>query len=151
MERRGINHYHIVTFHARLTHHQYPCVCGILPKNCRVAPSPLDMQTTPCDTWHRSFHPDENSLSFHPNVSHPEFCPANVLPYSDVSHLEFFSTDIPPRYLTFGILLRRHSTRMSHIQNFSPSTFHPDISHSEFCPADVPPSPDISQPAPVAG
>ena len=36
-----INHYHILTVHARLTHHQYPCVCGILPKNWRVAPSPL--------------------------------------------------------------------------------------------------------------
>ena len=59
--------------------------CGILPKNCRVAPPPLDMQTAPCDTWHRSFHPD---------ISHPEFFPA----------------DIPPGYLTSGILLRRHST-----------------------------------------
>ena len=32
-----------------------------------------------------------------------------------------------------------HSTRMSHIRNFAPSTFHPDVSHSEFCSADIPP------------
>ena len=128
----GINYYHILTFHARLTHHQYPCVCGILPKNCRMAPSPLDTQTTPCDTWHHSFHPD---------VSHPELCPANVPPYPDVSHPEFFFADIPPGCLTSRILLRRHSTWISHIRNFVPANVppSPDISHSEFCPADVPP------------
>ncbi|RVW77064.1 Auxin-induced protein 15A [Vitis vinifera] len=95
-------------------------------------------------TLEDSFHPDGNSHSFHsdvshpeffsadihPGVSHPEFCPTNVLPYPDVSHPEFFSADIPPRYLTFGILLRRHYTRASHIRNSSPSTFHSDISHS---------------------
>ena len=70
--------------------------CEILPKNCRVAPSPLDTQTAPCDTWHRSFHPD---------ISHPEFFPA----------------DIPSGYLTSRILLRRHSTRVSHIWNSSPT------------------------------
>nr|CAN77344.1 hypothetical protein VITISV_011625 [Vitis vinifera] len=36
---------------------------------------------------------------------------------------------IPPGCLTSGILLRRHSTRMSHIWNSAPPTFHPDISH----------------------
>ena len=36
---------------------------------------------------------------------------------------------IPPGCLTSGILLRRHSTRMSHIRNFALPTFHPDISH----------------------
>ena len=36
---------------------------------------------------------------------------------------------IPPRCLTSGILFRRHSTQMSHIQNSSPPPFHPDISH----------------------
>ena len=107
--------------------------CGIFPKNCRMAPSPLDTQTAPCDTWHRSFHPDGNSHSFHPDISHPD--PA----------------DIPPGYLTSEILLRRHSTLVSHIQNSSPPAFHPDISHPEFCPANVPPSLDISQPASVAG
>ena len=99
MERRGINHYHIVTFHARLTHHQHPCVCGILPKNCCVVPSPLDTQTALCDTWHRSFH-------------------------LDISHPEFFSADIPPKYLTSGILLRQHSTWISHIRNSIRPTFH---------------------------
>ena len=43
-----------------------------------------------------------------------------------------------------GILLHRHSTRMSHIRNFSLPTFHLDISH----PA---PSPDMSHPALDAG
>ncbi|KAL6342682.1 hypothetical protein AAG906_013088 [Vitis piasezkii] len=47
--------------------------------------------------------------------------------------------DIPPGCLTSGILLRRHSTRMSHIRNSSPPTFHPDVSHPEFCSADIPP------------
>ena len=40
--------------------------------------------------------------TFHPDVSHPEFC------------------------------CHWHSTRMSHIRNSSPPTFHPDISHPEF-------------------
>ena len=31
-----------------------------------------------------------------------------------------------------------HSTRMSHIQNSAPPTFHPDVSHPEFCSADIP-------------
>ena len=39
--------------------------------------------------------------TFHPDVLHPEFC----------------SADIPPGCLTSGILLRRHSTRMSHIRH----------------------------------
>ena len=98
--------------------------------------------------------------TFHPDVSHPEFCPANVLPYPDVSHPEFLSAAIPPECLTFGILLRRHSTRMSHIRNSappmfylirmshirnsSPPPFHPDVSHSEFCPVNVLPYPDVS-------
>ena len=76
----------------------------------------------------------------HPDVSHPEFCPANVLPYPDVSHPEFISAAIPPGCLTFGILprqcstlsgcltfeifLRRHSTRMSHTRNSTPPTFN---------------------------
>ena len=121
MERRGINHYHILIFHARLTHHQYPCVCGVLPKNYRVAPSPLDTQTAPCDTWHRSFHPDGNSHSFH----------------SDVSHPEFFSADIPPGYLTSGILPPPgHLTSGILSVDIQPSS---DISHPKFCLGDVPP------------
>ena len=61
---------------------------------------------------------NSSPLTFHPDISHPEF----------------FSADIPPGYLTSGILLRRHSTRISHIRNSSLPTFHPDISHSEFSP-----------------
>ncbi|WKA06889.1 hypothetical protein VitviT2T_024767 [Vitis vinifera] len=37
-----------------------------------------------------------------------------------------------------GILLRQHSTRMSHIRNSAPPTFHPDVSHPEFFSADIP-------------
>ena len=37
---------------------------------------------------------------------------------------------IPLGCLTSGILLRRHSTRMSHIRNSSPPPFHPNILHS---------------------
>ena len=58
------------------------------------------------------------------------------------------SPDRGARYMSsWGIrmeLLRRHSTRMYHIRNSSPPTFHQDISH----PA---PSPDISHPALDAG
>ena len=39
----------------------------------------------PCDAWHSSFHSDGNHRSLHPDVLHPEFCPANVLPYPDIS------------------------------------------------------------------
>ena len=133
--------------------------CGILPKNCRVAPSPLRhvalliplrcltsgilsgqrSTLSGCltfgillrrhSTWMShirnssppSFHPDVSHLessppTFHSDVSHPEFCPTNVLPYPDVSHLEFSSTVIPPGCLTSKILLRCHSTRVSHIR-----------------------------------
>ena len=66
-----------------------PPIVGILPKKCRVTPSHLDKQTAICDTWHRPFHPDGNSHSFHPDISHPEFCPADVPPSPDISHPEF--------------------------------------------------------------
>ena len=46
---------------------------------------------------------------------------------------------IPPGCITSGILLRRHSTRMSHIRNFAPLTFHPNVSHPKFCSVDIPP------------
>ena len=100
------------------------------------------MQTVPCDTWHRSFHPDkkfslippgweilippgrDGNPSFHPDISYPEFCPASVLPYPDVSQLQFYPTDIPPS---------------------------PDVSQPQFCLADIPPSPVISHPAPAVG
>ena len=51
------------------------------------------------------------------------------------------SVDIPPGYLTSGILSRPtfHLLRMSHIRNSSPPTFHPGISHPEFFSADIPP------------
>ena len=48
-------------------------------------PTPCTRRRPPCDVWHRSFH-------------------------LDVSHLEFFSADIPSGYLTSGILSGRRST-----------------------------------------
>ncbi|RVW70792.1 hypothetical protein CK203_058050 [Vitis vinifera] len=39
------------------------------------------------------------------------------------------ASHIPPGCLISGILLRQHSTRMYHIRNSSPPSFHPDISH----------------------
>ena len=36
-----------------------------------------------------------------------------------------------------------HSTRIYHIRNSSPPTFHPDVSQPPLYPADVSPSPDI--------
>ncbi|RVW73184.1 Retrovirus-related Pol polyprotein from transposon 17.6 [Vitis vinifera] len=48
---------------------------------------------------------------------------------SGQAYPEFCFVDIPPGCLTSGILLRRHSTRMSHIRNSSPPPFHPDILH----------------------
>ena len=78
------------------------CV-GILPKNCRVAPSPLDTQTAPCDAWHSSLHLDVSHSEFYPanvlpypDVSQPQFYPANVLPYPDVSQPQFYPANIPP-------------------------------------------------------
>ena len=116
---------------------------------------PCASRRPPYDAWHRSFHRDGNRCSLHPDVSHPEFCPTNVLPYPNVAHPEFFSAAIPPGCLTFGILPgqrstlsgcrtseilpRQHSTRISHIRNSSPPTFHPDVSHPEFFPAYIPP------------
>ena len=76
--------------------------CGILPKNCHVVPSPLDTQTTPCDTWHSSLHLDVSHPEFYlanvlpyPDVSQTQFYPANVLPYPDVSQPQFYLADVP--------------------------------------------------------
>ena len=44
---------------------------------------------------------------------------------------------------------RRHSTRMYHIQNSAPPTFHPDVSHSESSPPTF--HSNILHPAPDAG
>ncbi|WJZ83125.1 hypothetical protein VitviT2T_002832 [Vitis vinifera] len=145
---------------------------GILPKKNATWLSP------PCDAWHSSFHPDGNLRRHSTRISHIQnSVPADVPPSPDVSHPEFFSADILPGYLTSGILLRRHSTRISHIRNSVPANVppYPDVSHPEFfsadiplgcltsriflrqhstrishiqnfVPADVPPSPDISHP-----
>ena len=47
---------------------------------------------------------NSSPLTFHPDALHPEFCPANILPYPNVSYPEFFSPDIPLGYLTSEIL-----------------------------------------------
>ena len=91
-----------------------PPTVGSSLKRYRVAPSSLDTQTAPCDTWHRSFHPDGNP-SFHPDISYPEFCPTNVLPLSGC--------------LTATILSGRHPTFSRYLT-------------SGACQADVPTSPD---------
>ena len=163
-----INHYHILTFHARLTHHQYPCVCGILPKNCRVAPSPFGHADSPLRHV-ASLIPPGREFSLIPpgcltsgilssqystlfgcltsgfllrrhstRVSHIRNYSSPTF-HPGISHPDFFSADVPPGYLTFRILLRRHSTRVSHIRNSSPPTFHSGISHPDFFSADIPP------------
>ena len=87
---------------------------------------PCASKRPPCDAWHSSFHRDGNRRSLHPDVSHPELCPTNVLPYSDVSHPEFFSPDIPPGCLTSGIM-------PDHVLPY------PDVSHLKFFSVDIPP------------
>ncbi|RVW71881.1 hypothetical protein CK203_058418 [Vitis vinifera] len=99
-------------------HHTCDMKGGIVGSSLKIAAwFPL-----PCDTWHRSFHPDENAHSFHLDISHPD--QANVLPYPNVSQPQFCPTDIP---------------------------LSPDISQSQFYRADIPPFPDISHMAPTAG
>ena len=66
----------------------------------------------------------ENHHSFHPDVSQPQFCPADIPLSSDVSQPQFCPADIP---------------------------LSSDISQPQFCPADVLPSPDISHPTLSAG
>ena len=62
---------------------------------------------------------NSSPLIFHPDASHLELCLATVLPYPDVSHPEFFSADIPPEYLTSGILSSRRSTFFFILRAFS--------------------------------
>ena len=89
-------------------------------------------------------HTTHNNVLPYSGVSLLEFLPASIPP--GVSLLEFLSTAIPSGCLTPGILLRRHSIRMSHIRNPSMPPFHPGVSHSELYPVDFPSSPDISHP-----
>nr|CAN60234.1 hypothetical protein VITISV_016498 [Vitis vinifera] len=80
----------------------------------------------------RTTYPDR--ICYRPGVMIASANPDGAAPppfHPDVLHLEFCSAAIPPGCLTSGILLRRHSTRMSHIRHT--------------------PSPDISHPAPDAG
>ena len=102
---------------------------GILPKKNATWLSP------PCDAWHSSFHPNGNLRRHSTRISHiRNSISANVPPSPDVSHSEFFSADIPPGYLTSGILSRPmfHLLRISHIRNSVRPTFHffpPSLEH----------------------
>ena len=84
--------------------------CGILPKNCRVAPSPLDTQTPPCDAWHSSFHPSGSEIppgcltSRIPSGRHPTFSGCLTVAILSDRHLTFFGC------LTVVILSGRHPT-----------------------------------------
>ncbi|KAL6340106.1 hypothetical protein AAG906_038941 [Vitis piasezkii] len=55
----------------------------------------------PCDMWHRSFHPDishpdpANVLPY-PDVSQPQFCPADIPLSPDISQPQFYRADVPP-------------------------------------------------------
>ena len=80
---------------------QQPTVGSSL-KKCHVGPSPLDTQTTPCNTWHRSFHPDGKFSLIPPERE-------SLIPPGRESL-------IPPGRLISGILSGRRSTS-------------PDISH----------------------
>ena len=74
--------------------------CGILPKKCHVASSPLDMQMSSLRrvAWlippREEFCPADVPPS--PDISHPEFCPADVPSSPDISHPEFCLADVPP-------------------------------------------------------
>ena len=71
-----------------------------------------------CDAWHSSFHSGRNSVQLaplSPDISHSEFCLADVPLSPDISHQELCPDDIP---------------------------LSPDISQPQLCLADVPPSPD---------
>ena len=144
--------------------------CGILPKKCHVALSPLHTQTVPLrrvtlahSTRGRILSGRRSTFSGYlisgilftdvppsPNIPHPKFCPSTF-------HLLQIS------HIRNSVRLTFHLLRISHIRNFvrRRSTFSkyltseilsadippfPDISHSEFCLTDVPPSPDISHP-----
>ena len=61
--------------------------CGILPKKFHVALSlPCTRRRPPYDARHRSFHPDGNSHSAHPDISRPQLYPTDVPPRPHISH-----------------------------------------------------------------
>ena len=84
--------------------------CGILPKNRRVAPSPLDTQTPPCDAWHNSFHSGGSEIppgcltSGIPSGRHPTFSGCLTAAILSGRHPTF------SRCLTAAILSSRRST-----------------------------------------
>ena len=92
----------------------------------------------PFDAWHHSFHPD---------ISYPEFCPADVPSSPDVSHPEFcpstFSlirishirNPVRPKFQLLLVSHSRHSVwlkfqllRMSHIRRLSGVAVPPRLS-----------------------
>ena len=112
----------------------------------------------PCDTRHSSFHPGKNSVRPTFNFIRMSHIRNFVRPMFHLIRMSHIWNSVRPIFHLLQMSHTRNSIRpmfylirMSHIRNSSPPTFHPDISHLEFCPIDVPPSPDISQPVPVAG
>ena len=100
----------------------------------------------PFDAWHHSFHPD---------ISYPEFCPADVPSSPDVSHPEFCPSTFPlirishirnpvqPKFQLLRVSHSRHSVRpkfqllrmshsrlfrMSHIRRLSGVAVPPRLS-----------------------
>ena len=79
---------------------------------------------------------------FHPNTLSGQDMLSSGTTYSDrICYHPDISTPptFPPGCLTSGNMLRRHSTRMSHIRKSAPPPFHPDVSHPEFSSAAIPP------------
>ncbi|RVX07968.1 hypothetical protein CK203_014738 [Vitis vinifera] len=68
-------------------------LCGILPKKCHVASSPLDTQTSPLRHVELLIPPGRRFSLIPPGR---EFCPADVPPSPDISHPEFCPDDVPP-------------------------------------------------------
>ena len=69
---------------------------------------------------------------FHPNTLSGQDMLSSGTTYSDrICYHPDISTPptFPPGCLSSGIMLCRHSTRMSHIRNSAPPPFHPDVSH----------------------
>nr|CAN62500.1 hypothetical protein VITISV_000083 [Vitis vinifera] len=100
-----------------------PHLCGILPKNCRMAPSPLRHVAS-------LIPPGRGILTHSTRTSHIRI--RSTFRLLRISHIR-----IRP---TFYLI------RMSHSRNYVRLTSHfsPDISQPQFYPADVPPSPDVS-------
>ena len=147
LTQASISMQHIPILHA--THNNVLPYPGVLHREFLFAVISSGCLTPGIPLRHHSIRVSHSRNSspppFHLGVSLPELLSAaipsgcltpRITPpfHQGVSHSESFSADIPPRCLTPGILLRRHSTQMSHTWNPPPPTFHPDASHPESYP-----------------